>query len=161
MWLLKWYCRNCGCQATLRYSVLALRLASPSMAAACVVVRRFMPYLRRSSISTSPLIPLPHCIARLLVRGTTRALWCAGAESVARFACDVFERPHAARTGGLSPLRLLAPVVLPNARARVSAVGAGVLLNVERSRAATPAEDVGLVVTLSEAGRSLRHFGGV
>ena len=94
-------------------------------------------------------------------------------EAVLELAWDELEGAHAAGTGGLAALGLLTPVVLnmlvcemshvsngaltlSDAGAWVSAVGASVLLNVHGATTATSAEDVRLVVSLTEAGGTLR-----
>jgi len=93
--------------------------------------------------------------------GVGRALGALGgtsAEAVAELAGDELECAHAAGTGGLSSLGLLTPVVLSDASARVAAVGASVLLDVERARAAASAQNVRLVVALAERSSTLGHF---
>lgn len=85
----------------------------------------------------------------------------AGAETVGELAGDGLEVPHAAGTGGLSALGLLAPVVLAGLSSRVAARSAGVLLDVERAATATPAQRVRLVVALAEAGGTLGHLAGL
>merc|ERR1712227_814528 len=103
-----------------------------------------------------------HIEGRLVVLlDTASALGSTGLGAVAELAGDGLEVLHAAGTSGLSPLGLLAPVVLPDTGARVTAVGASVLLDVERATTAASAQNVRLVVALSEAGRSLRHFVGI
>ena len=64
--------------------------------------------------------------------------------------------PHPAGAGGLPPAGLDGPPVLPCPGAGVAAVGARLLLDVERHLAATPAQRVRLVAPLSKRARSLR-----
>jgi hypothetical protein len=153
---------------------------------------------------------VPHSLRLILLCGCGALGTCrrSDAETVAELARDGLEVSHAAGTGGLPSLGLLAPVdccgsilvlksyrgavgerTLAGLSSRVAARGAGVLLDVEgattwscplvpesirqcpsisnvchynarsrrrRSRTATPAERVRLVVALSEAGSSLR-----
>jgi len=58
---------------------------------------------------------------RLSNSSTLCALGHSGLEPIAELARDVLHRPHSARSGCLSPLCLLAPVVLPNLGRWVSA----------------------------------------
>lgn len=64
---------------------------------------------RPSSCTT----PIPHVSCHLCGGGlgTTGTLWLALLETVAELAGDELEGAHAAASGGLSPLGLLAPVV--------------------------------------------------
>lgn len=71
----------------------------------------------------------------------------------------MLEVAHAAGSGGLSALGLLAPVVLAGLSSGIAARGAGVLLDVKGATTATPAQSVRLVMALAKAGSSLRHFG--
>jgi hypothetical protein len=84
----------------------------------------------------------------------------AGLEAVLELSRDLLLVPHAAGTGGLSALELLAPVVLADLSGRVAARRALSLLDVQRATAASSAQGVRLVVTLTEAGGTLGHFGG-
>lgn len=90
--------------------------------------------------------------------GATGTLGSALLEAVAELPVDGLEVPHAAGAGGLSPLGLLGPVVLPGLSGGVGTAGASVLLDVERATAAATAHSVRLVVALSERGSSFRHF---
>ena len=133
---------------------------------------RCVPYQAPAALSCQKLQKLHHARAewstilhiesRLSgLLDTAGALGGTGLEAVGELAGDGLQVLHAAGTGGLSPLGLLAPVVLPDTGARVTAVGASVLLDVERATTAASAQNVRLVVALSEAGRSLRHFVGI
>lgn len=84
----------------------------------------------------------------------------ASLEAVLESSGNVLEVAGAASADGPSPLGLLAPVVLSHLSSRVSARGALMLLDVQRTAAASSAESVRLVVTLTKAGGTLRHLGG-
>lgn len=71
----------------------------------------------------------------LLALGATSALGGAGLEAVLEATVNLLEVPHAAGTGGLAALGLLAPVVLANLSGGVTAVGTCRLLDVERAAA--------------------------
>lgn len=73
-------------------------------------------------------------------------------------AVDGLQVPGATSAGGLSPLGLLAPVVLASLSSGVTAVSTGVLLDVQGAATAASAQSVRLVVALSEAGGTLRHL---
>jgi len=94
--------------------------------------------------------------SRLLDGGAGGALGDTSLEAVLEAAGDVLEVAHAAGTDGLSPLGLLGPVVLAGLGRRVTAGGAGVLLDVKRSATATTAQGVRLVVSLTKRGGTLR-----
>lgn len=82
-------------------------LASPQAPSASF--KRACPNATRSLRSS----PAGCCYCRLCRgggRGAACALGSALLEAVLEFARDALQRPHAARAGGLSPLRLLAPV---------------------------------------------------
>ena len=68
---------------------------------------------------------------------------------------------HTSSTGGPPSLRLLSPVVLAGLGSRVSAAGAGLLLDVVRGLSAATANCVRLVVPLSERSSSLSHCIGL
>ena len=77
-------------------------------------------------------------------------------EAVPKPPPDGLEVLHPAGPGGLPPDGLHGPVVLADPLARVAAGGADLLLDVEGHLAATAAQRVRLVVTLSERASSLR-----
>jgi len=79
-------------------------------------------------------------------------------ETVLESAIDGLEVSHASGTGSLPSLGLLTPVVFPNFGSRVTARAAGAFLDVERASSTTSAQSVRLVVTLAEAGGTLRHL---
>ena len=68
----------------------------------------------------------------------------AGLEAVLGAAADVLEVAHAAGTGGLSALSLLAPLVRADLGGGVTARGADLLLEVEGTGVATTAHSVRL-----------------
>jgi len=103
---------------------------------------------------------LPENLQSLVGGRASRVLGGTRLEAVLELAGDGAEVPHTAGTGGLSALSLLGPVVLPGLGGRVTARSAGVLLDVKRAATATTAQNVRLVVALSEAGGTLGHFGG-
>merc|ERR1712186_200096 len=70
----------------------------------------------------------------------------------------VGEVSHPAGAGGLPPAGLDGPAVLPCPGTGIAAVGARLLLDVERHLAATPAQRVRLVAPLTKRARSLRHY---
>ena len=65
-------------------------------------------------------------------------------ETVLGTSADVLEVAHAAGTGGLSALGLLAPLVRANLSGGVTARGADLLLEVERASVASSADGVRL-----------------
>ena len=67
--------------------------------------------------------------------------------------------PHPAGAGGLPPAGLDGPAELPRPGAGVAAVGARLLLDVERDLAAAAAQRVRLVAPLTERARTLRLKG--
>jgi len=79
------------------------------------------------------------------------------AEAVAMTTMHLLEMATAARAGRVSSLGLLAPVELANASGRVAARGALLLLYVPRAATASTAQRVRLVMTLTEARRTLGH----
>jgi hypothetical protein len=81
-------------------------------------------------------------------------------EAVLELSGDVLQVAHAAGTGGLPSLQLVAPVVLAGLGGRVAARSALMLLDVQRTTTASSAQSVRLVVALTEAGGTLRHLGG-
>merc|ERR1712018_140268 len=96
----------------------------------------------------------PSFLLILLLGDGDRAL----PESVPEAPADVGEVPHPAGAGGLPPAGLDGPAELPRPGAGVAAVGARLLLDVERDLAAAAAERVRLVAPLTERARTLRHF---
>jgi len=62
----------------------------------------------------------------------------------------MLEGAHAAGTGSLSALSFLAPLIRAQLRCRVTALGTGLVLPVECTDTTTPAERVGLGVSLTE-----------
>jgi hypothetical protein len=84
----------------------------------------------------------------------------ASLEAVLEPAGNVLQVAHAAGTSRLSALHLVTPVVLAGLGGRVAARGALVLLDVHGAATASSAQSVRLVVTLTEAGGTLRHLGG-
>ena len=64
--------------------------------------------------------------------------------------------PHPAGAGGLPPAGLDGPAELPRPGAGVAAVGARLLLDVERDLATAAAQRVRLVAPLTERARTLR-----
>ncbi len=79
------------------------------------------------------------------------------AEAVLETAAHVLLVLHAALALGLPPLGLLGPVVDPDLRRWVAALGAGLLLVVVRALAAARAEAVGLLVALALARSTVTH----
>jgi len=69
----------------------------------------------------------------------------------------LLEMAAAASASRVSSLGLLAPVELAEASSRVAARGALLLLDVPRAATASTAQRVRLVVTLTEARRTLGH----
>ena len=67
--------------------------------------------------------------------------------------------PHPAGAGGLPPAGLDGPAVLSCSGTGVAAVGARLLLDVERDLAAAAAQRVRLVAPLTERARTLRLEG--
>lgn len=80
---------------------------------------------------------------------------CADPEAVLEPPGNGGQVPGAAGTGGLSPLGLLGPVVLPDLGGGVAAGRALVLLDVHGAATATTAQNVRLVVALTETGGTL------
>merc|ERR1719183_211333 len=76
-------------------------------------------------------------------------------ESVAKLPADEVEMPHPAGAGGLPPLGLHRPVVLPDASSRVATGSANLLLDVERNLPTAAAQRVRLVAPLSKGEPSL------
>jgi hypothetical protein len=101
------------------------------------------------------------CSPRLGLLGSnaTGALGCASLETVLESSGHILEVASAAGTDGLSSLSLLGPVVLADLGSRVTARRALMLLDVKRAATASSAQGVRLVVTLTEAGGTLRHLG--
>lgn len=79
-------------------------------------------------------------------------------ETVVELAAHNLQVAHAASSGGLTPLGLDRPVVGTDLGRRISALGAGVLLDVVRRPTATTTQRVGLIATFSKAGSTLGHF---
>lgn len=82
----------------------------------------------------------------------------AGLEAVLEPPGQAAQGPHAASASRLSPLRLLAPVVLPDLGRGETAAGALLLLDVHGPATATTAQSVRLVVALAETRSTLGHF---
>ena len=101
-------------------------------------------------------ITLNNRLLILLLRDGDRAL----PEAVPEPPPDVGEVPHPAGAGGLPPSGLDGPAVLSCPGAGVAAVGARLLLDVERDLAAAAAQRVRLVAPLTERARTLRLEGG-
>lgn len=93
-----------------------------------------------------------------MVLGTAGALGSADLESVCEATVDNLQVLRSAGAGGLASLGLLAPVELAGLSSWVAARSTGRLLDVEAAAATTPAESVGFVVALAEAGGTLRHL---
>jgi len=96
-------------------------------------------------------------LLRLQSSRTSRILGEPRLETILEATGNTSEVSHAAGTNGLSALCLLRPVVLSDLGSGISAGRAGVLLDVERTTAASSAQCVRLVVALAEAGGSLGH----
>ena len=96
-----------------------------------------------------------HYLLILLLGDGDRAL----PEPVPEAPADVGEVPHPAGAGGLPPAGLDGPAELPRPGAGVAAVGARLLLDVERDLAAAAAQRVRLVAPLTERARTLRLEG--
>jgi len=92
---------------------------------------------------------------------TPRVLWCTCLEAILESSWHTLHVAHASSTSGLSPLSLLAPVVLPNLGSWVTAGRACVLLDVEGSATATSAQRMSFVMTLAEGTRAFRHLGEI
>lgn len=95
----------------------------------------------------------------LLGSSASSALGGTSLETVLESSGHILEVASAASTDGLSSLSLLGPVVLADLGSRVAARRALMLLNVKRAATASSAQGVRLVVTLTEAGGTLRHLG--
>ena len=80
-------------------------------------------------------------------------------ETVLETTRDIAEVTETTSSGGLSALGLLGPLVLSGLSSWVSARGASVLLDVERTTTAASAQSVRLVVSLTERGGTFRHSG--
>jgi hypothetical protein len=90
--------------------------------------------------------------------GATSALGNTNTEAVLEALVDILEVAGAAAAGGLSSLGLLTPVELAGLSGGVTAVGTSRLLDVEGALSTTSAQGVRLVVTLTEAGGTLRCY---
>lgn len=95
----------------------------------------------------------------LLSGSASSALGGTSLETVLESSGHILEVASAASTDGLSSLSLLGPVVLADLGSGVAARRALMLLNVKRAATASSAQGVRLVVTLTEAGGTLRHLG--
>lgn len=80
-----------------------------------------------------------------------------GLEAILESSRNVLQVSHSAGTGCSSSLSLGSPVERSHLGGGVSARGTSLLLRVERALATSVAQDVGLVVTLTHRGSTLRH----